>query len=167
MTILRLILAPILGLIVFGATVSGIQAIGHQAYPVPPAITDLSEAYGQAMLSGDQAEVARIGEALSAEMGTYLETAPIGALLFVVFAWIAGAFLGGGIAAVTAPFARVPMALAIGLADVAAIVLVTSQLPHPLWMPIAGIGGAVIASLLAGLVVSKMRRPSPQAKKAD
>ncbi len=157
MTILRLILAPIIGLVVFGATVSGVEWIGHRTYPVPTAITDLGEAYGQAMLSGDQAEIARLGEALSTEMGAYLESAPTGALLFVVFAWIAGAFLGGGIAAVTSPFARVPMALAIGLADVAGIVLTTSMLPHPIWMPVAGIGGAVIASLLAGLVVARSR----------
>lgn len=167
MTILRLILAPILGLIVFAATVSGIEAIGHRAYPVPAPITELGEAYGKAMLSGDDAETARIGEALSAEMGAYLETAPVGALLFVVFAWTVGAFLGGGIAAVTAPFVRVPMALAIGLADVAGIVLTTSMLPHPLWMPIAGIGGAVVASLLAGLLVAKTRRPASAAAKKD
>ena len=166
MTILRFILAPILGLLVLVATVSGVQSIGHRAYPMPPAINELGDAFGKAVLAGNQEEMARLNEAISAETAKYLETAPVGALLFVVFSWIAGAFLGGGIAAAMAPFARIPIGLAIGVFDVAAIVLTTSMLPHPIWMPILGIGGALIASLLAAFIVPRPRSTSAVTKRA-
>lgn len=165
MTILRLLLAPVLGIVVLIATVSGVQSIGHRSYPMPAVIGELGDAFGKAVLAGDQEEMARLNEEISAETAKYLETAPTGALLFVVFAWIAGAFLGGGIAAAVAPFLRIPMALAIGLADAAGIVLTTSMLPHPLWMPILGIGGAIVASLLAGFIVP--RASSRPAKGTD
>ncbi len=166
MVILRFLLAPVLGLLVLFATVSGVQSVGHRAYPLPPTINDLGDAFGKAVLAGNQEEMARLNQAISAETAKYLETAPVGALLFVVFSWIAGAFLGGGIAAAIAPFARIPIALAIGLFDIAAIVLTTSMLPHPLWMPILGIGGAVIASLLAGFIVPRNVSSPPAMRKA-
>ena len=159
MSILRLILSLVVGIVVFAVTVAGIEWIGHQTYPVPETITDLQTAIGTAMSEGRLDDAGRLGEELEAAMSAYAQTAPTGALLFVVFAWISGAFLGGGIAAALAPFLRVVMALAIALLDVAGIVMMTSQIPHPAWMPIAGIGGSLIAGLLAGLLVSAMRRP--------
>ena len=167
MTILRLIFYFVIGIVVFMVTVTGIEWIGHQTYPVPEAITELQAAIGTAMSEGRLDDAGRLGEDLKAEMGIYAETAPTGALLFVVFAWIAGAFLGGGIAAAITPFLRVPMAMVIALLDVAGIVVMTSQIPHPTWMPIAGVGGSLVAGLLAGMLVSAMRgpkRPAPKPK---
>jgi hypothetical protein len=167
MTILRLVLALLVGVIVFATTVAGIEWIGHQSYPVPESITDLQAAITTAMSDGRLDDAGRLGEELKAELGIYAETAPTGALLFVVFAWIAGAFLGGGIAAAITPFLRVPMAMVIALLDVAGIVVMTSQIPHPTWMPIAGVGGSLVAGLLAGMLVSAMRgpkRPAPKPK---
>ena len=51
------------------------------------------------------------------------------------------------------------MAVFIGIIDVMSIMVVTSQYAHPIWMPVVGVVGAIIMSLLAGMLVSRMTRP--------
>ncbi len=74
MTILRLVLALLVGVIVFATTVTGIEWIGHQTYPVPEAITELQAAIGTAMSEGRLDDAGRLGEELKGEMGIYAET---------------------------------------------------------------------------------------------
>ncbi len=168
MSILRLALSFLVGIVVFMLTVTGIEWLGHRTYPVPESIVDLQAAIGSAVSEGRLDDAGRLGQDLKEAMGAYAETAPTGALLFVVFAWIAGAFLGGGIAAVIAPFLRVPMALLIAALDVAGILFMVSQVPHPIWMPIAGVGGSLVAGLLAGrLVVTLDSGRRGQARSVD
>lgn len=150
MKIFRFLLAPILGLVVFMFTVGGIEAIGQRLYPPSAEVTDFSIQITDAARRQDQAAILEIRPKLDAAMSTYLQTAPLGALVFVVFAWIASAFLGGLVAAGVAPVLKVPMAIFIGFMDVSGIVLVTLQLKHPIWMPIVGMVGALALAWLAG-----------------
>ena len=51
------------------------------------------------------------------------------------------------------------MAIFIGIIDVLSILLVTSQFRHPISMPVVGVVGAIIMSLLAGMLVVNITRP--------
>ena len=159
MTIIRFLLAPILGIVVFMFTVGGIEAIGASMYPPPAEISTLTIELTNAAANRDQAALENIQARLEVAMSAYLESAPVITLLFIVFAWVAAAFFGGLAAAGTTPVLRIPMAVFIGIIDVMSIMVVTSQYSHPIWMPVVGVVGAIIMSLLAGMLVARMTRP--------
>ena len=73
MTIIRFLLAPILGIVVFMFTVGGIQAIGASMYPPPAEISTLTIELTNAAANRDQAALeniqARFEVAMSATCG--------------------------------------------------------------------------------------------------
>ncbi|MBC02807.1 MAG: hypothetical protein CMJ34_05835 [Phycisphaerae bacterium] len=143
-----------------------IEGIGHAVYPPPAEISQLATQLTDAMANEDQGALVEIQSKLEVAMSAYLETAPVGAMLFVVLAWIGSAFFGGLAAAATAPVTRLPMALFIGIIDVFGIMTVSLQFKHPVWMPVIGMVGAILMSLLAGWLVSRRIRstaPEPAA----
>ena len=154
MTIIRFLLAPILGLVVFIFTVSGVERFGQWMYPPSPEVAELATQLTAAVKVQDQAALLEIKPKLDAAMSTYFNSAPVGALLFVVFAWIASAFFGGLVAAKVSPVLKVQMAIFIGFIDVMGIVMVTLQIKYPIWMPIVGIVGALAMSWFAGMRVA-------------
>ena len=159
MKVVRFIIALSLGILVFAFTVAGVEAIGHAVYPPPPEFQEIGDRMGAAMAAKDQAAFERTQADLADAMAAYLPTAPVGSFIPPPAAWIIGAFVGGGVAAMATPWARRSVAVLVGLADAAAIILVTSVVPGPGWMPFVGIGGALIAAFGVGLLVANMSRP--------
>ena len=69
-----------------------------------------------------------------------------------------GSFVGGGVAALTDRRNAVAFALAVGLVDVFGIVYTTQvDISHPLWMPVVGVAGVVVAALAAGKILEKRK----------
>ncbi|MBL8795141.1 MAG: hypothetical protein JNM56_14625 [Planctomycetia bacterium] len=132
---LRSILAVVLGIIVGGITVGVVEFTGHTIYPPPP---DLD---------------ASNREALSA----YIATAPIAVLLFVMAAWVLGAFTGGLVAAWIGRRAPVVHALIIGgfilLSGIASML----YYPHPAWFWVVGIVTVPSAAYAAARLVGPSR----------
>jgi pimeloyl-ACP methyl ester carboxylesterase len=128
----RGIAATVAGVLVAGLTIAGIEWLGQRLYP-PPAV-----------LKADDLEA----------LAAYVTALPIGALLFVLLAWLLGVFLGGLIAALLA--GRRPR-LYTGV--IAAVILFGAianfaMIPHPAWfmaltvltLPLAGFAAAAIGA---------------------
>ena len=130
MKILRYVLAYLAGALVAGFVVAGIEALGHAVYP-PPAGLDPSDL-----------------EQLKAMVATL----PVGAFLFVLSAWAAGAYAGGLVAARIAPARRGVLAAAVGALVLAAVVANLTMIPHPLWFSVVGIVTVLVSTSLAVLV---------------
>ena len=119
------------GIVIAVVIVMVVEAIGHYVYPPPPGI-DVSKAD----------ELARL-----------IDSLPIGALLFVVLAWVMGAAGGAVVGSWLAPTRTLFPALAVGLFVTAAVSFTFSTIHHPAWMIVAGLGlplpSAWIAARLA------------------
>lgn len=129
--LLRQFLGLLAGAILGFGVVALIETAGHRAFPSPPDI-DLSD---------------------PAAMGALMEQVPLAAKLVVVLAWFLGALIGGLVAA---RVAREPRAAWI-IAGIFILVtaLTIAQIPHPLWMVVAGL----VAPLFAGwLVATRLTR---------
>jgi len=128
----RIPLAVIAGVVVAFAVIAGIEAIGHQVYPVPAGL-DLSK---------------------PKLIQEHVQNLPLGALLFVLVAWLAGAFIGGVVAAFVARARAVLVSATVGTLVLAATIANLIMIPHPLWMAVAGIAGVVLAAWFAGRIMS-------------
>ena len=159
MRFVRFIFALAIGIVVFALTVAGIEAIGHAVYPKPPEFSEIDVRMREAMASRDQAALGRTQRDLAEALAAYVKVAPVGAFIFVVVAWIGGAFVGGGVAALVTAWRRRTASMLVGLADVAAIMLVSWMVPGPSWMPVVGIGGSLVAAFAAGTLVRGLARP--------
>ena len=158
MKILRPVFAIIAGIIVMVVVVALVEAVGHAMFPPPQEVIDTVMAYYEVSTTGDPETVAAAREARNVAIADYLRDAPVGALLFVVSAWIVGSFVGGGVAALTDRRNAVAFALAVGLVDVFGIVYTTQvDISHPLWMPVVGVAGVVVAALAAGKILEKRK----------
>ena len=120
------IAAGVAGVIVAFVTVLVVEKIGHSVYPPPP---DLNFADKEAM-------------------GVYIETIPLGALLFVAAAWFLGTL--GGIVTACRIGAAKPLiyAMVVGGLVLAATAANLIMIPHPAWFSILGVAGIVIAAWL-------------------
>ena len=118
--------AGIAGIVIAIAMVWLIQMIGHAVYPPPP---DLDFANPDAMRA-------------------FLDTLPVGALLFVAGAWFVGT-LAGTCAACAIGTAR-PMIFAAVVGGLMLLATVVNLLviPHPAWFSALGIIGIVAAAWL-------------------
>lgn len=120
------IAAGILGVVVAGALVWLVEMAGHAIYPPPP---DLDFANADAMRA-------------------YIDTLPIGALLFVAAAWFLGT-LGGTVAACRVGSAKPrTFALVVGGFILAATIANLVMIPHPLWFSALGIVGIAAGACL-------------------
>lgn len=116
---IRNIIAGIAGLVIAMALIALIESLGHMAYP-PPENLDFSDP--DVMLP-------------------YIATLPIGALLFVMFAWFIGTFAGTLIACHIGNAKPVIYAVVIGGLILAATVANLIVIPHPLWFSIISLIG--------------------------
>jgi hypothetical protein len=124
----RWVLGVVLGLVAMFIVIMAIEYAGHVAYPPPPGLDPRS--------TGD--------------LGAMLAQQPVQALLFVVVAWIAGAFAGGWVAARLSRRWPRSAAVAVALVVVAGVVGMIVQVPeHPKWMAALGLLLPVPAALLA------------------
>ena len=134
MKILRYALAFLAGAMVAGFVVAGFEALGHAVYPPPEGL--------------DPGDIEQIKAAVAAM--------PVGALLFVLFAWVAGAYAGGLVAALLAPGRRGVMAAIVGALVLAAVVANLAMIPHPLWFAAVAIV-AVLASTSLAVLAGRRR----------
>ena len=136
---LRSVGTVVAGLLAFGLTVAAIESLGHAIYP-PPA------------LSPERPDAIKL----------YLESAPIGALLFVVVAQMAGGLVGPVVAAVLSPSSRSWPVVVVSVIFLLAVGSNLLMIPHPTWMQIVVPIGA-IGSLSTGVFVgTKLRTSSPE-----
>jgi len=125
--------AGVAGVIVAFFMVWLVEKIGHGVYPPPP---DLNFADKEAMRA-------------------YIDTLPLGALLFVAGAWFLGT-LGGTVTACrigdASPLIYVMIIAGLMLLATAANLI---MIPHPAWFSILGIAGIIVAAWLGmGIAVS-------------
>ncbi|HMN95114.1 MAG TPA: hypothetical protein PKC43_01995 [Phycisphaerales bacterium] len=137
MTLLRSVLAFVVGVVVAGITIAMVELIGQRVYPPPPDLdwTDL--------------------DALRA----HIAALPLGALLVVPLAWGIGTLLGGRAANAVARGGGVALPTSVGVVILAAAALTVARIPHPAWLPAlgvvaiaAGVVGAIAWSRRAGRV---------------
>lgn len=133
----RTILGAIGGLAVAFFTIMLIEMAGHQLYPPPPGIDP-----------GNTADMARL-----------IGMLPPGALLFVIAAWVIGAFDGGLVAALIARDQRPRIAaLAPAVMVMAGVIGMIVVMPaHPLWMAVAGLLLPIPAALLGARLAGTRR----------
>lgn len=93
-------------------------------------------------------------------MAVIMQSLPLGAMLFVVAAWVIGAFDGGFVAALIARDQRPRIAAVVpALLVVAGVIAMVVQMPeHPMWMAIAGLLLPIPAALGGAVLAEKLRR---------
>ena len=130
---MRPILATLAGILSGGVTVSIVESLGHLIWPPPPG-TDLSNP-----------------EALAAIM----DTIPTAALVAVLVAWIAGAFVGGWVAKKIDVGQGIRPSLVTGSVLMLFGVATMIYIPHPIWMWIFGIATPIPAALFGASLVKR------------
>jgi hypothetical protein len=126
--VVRVAIAVVVGTVVAFVLVGVIEAIGEIVYP-PPMGVDLGS---------------------PEQLATYIQRLPVGALAFVLAAWIVATFLGGLVAAWIARSRPALAAAIVGALVLAATIVNFVLVPHPAWMVAAGVAGIAIAAYLAG-----------------
>ncbi len=123
--------AGIAGVVVAGLLVWIVESVGHAVFPPPP---DLDFANADAMRA-------------------YIDTLPLGALLFVAAAWFIGTLGGTLTACKLGTGRRYIYALVVGGLILAATVVNLVMIPHPMWFSALGIVG-IVAGAWLGLKLS-------------
>lgn len=120
------ILAGIAGVVIAVVLVWVVEKVGHAVYPPPP---DLNFADPDAMRA-------------------YMETVPLGALLFVAAAWFIGTLCGTCAACAIGTAKPMIFAMVVGGLMLIATIMNLVMIPHPMWFSILGVVGVVIAAWL-------------------
>ena len=134
----RTLLGAVIGLVTAAITIMLIEFAGHQVYPPPPGLNP--------MVTEDMAKI--------------MQMLPLGAMLFVVAAWLIGAFDGGFIAALIARKGH-PRAAAVvpALMVMAGVIGMIIKMPgHPVWMAIVGLLLPIPAALAGAWLATKLRK---------
>ena len=135
---MRRILGVAAGLVTAFTIFTIVQQFGHTVYP-PPADLDPSDM-----------------ETIKA----YLELAPIGALLFVVFAYLIGTIAGAFIAVrVSADNTMMSAYIVGGVIAIAGAVNFLS-IPHPTWMVVASFASYLFGTFAGGKLAGKTKTRS-------
>ena len=121
------------GVLVALAAIFIVEILGHQLYPMRE--VDL-----------------RDGEAVAA----LIASLPTGAFLFVIAAWLAGAFGGGLVAAWSGQ--RVWAAWLVGALVAVAAIANVFMFPHPAWMQLAAVIAPAVGAAVAGHVARTLLR---------
>jgi hypothetical protein len=124
----RKIFAVVLGVIVAVVLIIAIEALSHVVYPLPDSVD------------------ANDMEALRA----YVMAAPIGALLFVMGAWIAATLIGGLLACLIARETPLVYSAIIGGLVLLGTVINLISLPHPLWFSSTSILAIIATIFITG-----------------
>ncbi len=121
------VLAVLAGVLASVLAVTAVESVGHAIYPVVN------------LESADEAALEKL-----------IYSLPLGALLFVVLAWLAGGLLGGYTATCIAPGRSFVPAIIVGVFLLAATAATLFTTPHPLWMMVAGFVIPLPATLAGG-----------------
>jgi len=137
--ILLFVLGVLAGLATMFLVIMGIEYLGHLAYPPPPGLNPMR----------------------TEDLATIMAAQPVAAKMFVVVAWVVGAFAGGFVAAKVSRTWPRAAAVLVALVVLAGVVGMILQLPgHPRWMAILGVLLPVPAALL-GARLARPRRAIP------
>lgn len=128
---LRSVLGVVAGIIAGSIIVFVVESLGHGLFPTPIAIDKT-----------DPEQMKRL-----------VAVTPLGAKLFVVFGWFAGAF-GGGIAALIVARRWAPVAWVVAASFLGLSAMNFVAIPHPLWMQASAV---VVCALAGALAVLAMR----------
>ena len=134
----RTILGALAGLVLAVVTIMLVELAGHQLYPPPEGLNP--------MVTEDMAKI--------------IQSLPAGAMLFVVAAWVIGAFDGGFVAAWIAGKGHPRAAAAVpALMVMAGVIGMIVQMPgHPLWMAVAGLLLPIPAALAGAALAARLKR---------
>jgi len=124
----RKISAVVLGVVVAVVLIIAIEALGHSAYPVPQGL-DISNS-----------------EAIQA----YVMGLPIGALLFVMGAWLVATLAGGLLACFIARETPLVYAAIVGGLVLLGTVINLMSVPHPPWFSITSVLAIIAMIFLTG-----------------
>lgn len=142
MTMLRSVIAVVVGVVVGAVTVFVLEYLGHAIFP----------------------STIQIDREDPEQMRRLVAATPFGAKLFVVAGWFAGAFLGGFASLVIArrwaPVAWVVATTVLGLTATNFAII-----PHPLWMEISAVVGCAFGGWLAVALLKASYGPPPQPPK--
>lgn len=131
----RLVFAIVLGMVAGVATMLSMEFAGMALNPPPPgAIAD------------------------EADLALMVMRAPLQKQLMVVAGWGLAAFVGGWVAARTTRLHVTAAAVGVAALIMAGVVLNAVMLPHPIWMPVAGVLLPVPLALLAVRLLRWQRR---------
>lgn len=137
-SIARWVLGVLLGLVAMFVVTMGMEYLGQLAYPPPPG------------LDPHRTE----------DLAALLSQLPVAALLFVVVAWVLGAFAGGWTAARVSRRWPRSAAVAVALVVILGVVMMITQVPgHPQWMAILGL----LLPIPAALLGARLARPRASA----
>lgn len=131
---LRLIFAFLAGAVAMSLTVAGIQAIGHQLWPLPAGIDPNSHA----------------------QMATIVESMPVAAKAWVVLAYAIATAVAVLVATAIARARWKGLGIALGSLMVALCLINLLMLPHPLWMAIV----TLAIPLPIAMAMARWRRPA-------
>lgn len=124
----RKISAVVLGVVVAVVLIIAIEALGHSAYPVPQGL-DISN---------------------SEAMQAYVMGLPIGALLFVMGAWLVATLAGGLLACFIARETPLVYAAIVGGLVLLGTVINLMSVPHPPWFSITSVLAIIAMIFLTG-----------------
>jgi hypothetical protein len=130
----RRILAIVVGVIVGGIVVFAVESISHLIYP-PPTGVDMNDK-----------------EAMKA----YVAMLPIGALLFVLLAYVLGSLAGGWAAAKFARDSNLRLSMTVGAVLLLFGIMNLVMIPHPLWFAVLSILVFLPAAYLGGKLGAKL-----------
>ena len=116
-SILRSVLAVLLGAVAGGVLIMAVEMLGATIYPLPPGVDP-----------NDPESVKRA-----------MAGVPVGALLLVLLGWILGTFAGAWIAARLAPRSPLGHGLVLGVLFLAAGIMNMLEFPHPAWFWVLGV----------------------------
>ena len=135
----RAILGVLAGLVTMFLVIMCIEYLGHVTYPPPPGLNPM----------------------VTEDLAAIMAAQPAAAKLFVVVAWVVGAFAGGWVAARISRRWPRAAAVIVALVVMSGVVGMILQLPgHPRWMAVLGLLLPIPAALLAARLASP-RIPSP------
>lgn len=129
----RKILAVILGIVVAMLLVALTEFVGHKIYPLP-ADLDFTN-YEQ--------------------VKSFVQTLPLGALLFVLLGWGLGSFFGGLVAGLMSHEKQMRASLIVGGVILAATIVNLVIIPSPIWFAISGVILVPLLAFFAGLIATK------------
>jgi len=109
---LRKILAVIFGMLVGAIVVFLVDMFGHTIYPFPEGL-DMDD---------------------TAAVNAYVAAAPVGAMLFVVLAWVLGSFVAGTVATLICNDGKSVYALTCGVLLLIGGITTLVMIEHPTWM---------------------------------
>jgi nicotinamide riboside transporter PnuC len=137
-TMQRKVAAVVLGIIVAVVFIIAIEALGHSVYPVPEGL-DITDT-----------------EAMQA----YVTGLPIGALLFVMGAWLVATLAGGLLACFIARETPLVYSAVVGGLVLLGTIINLMSVPHPSWFSITSVLAIIAMIFVTGRLGASLARPS-------